>query len=109
MIIRDPLLLLFTVSSLSTVAENVDIYDVSISYGTYNGSNLLAIVAVINSFCSLHFLFPLVAVLGRCTCPAERINAASRRNRPVCPLLMRRRAGVRDVGSGERRTSFVMS
>jgi len=77
MIICDPLLLLFTVSSLSTVAENVDIYDVSISYGAYNGSNLLAIVAVINSFCSLHFLFALVAVLGRCTCPPARLSAST--------------------------------
>jgi len=46
------LLLLFAASSLSTVAENVDIYDVSISYGAYNGSNLLALIdAVMNSFC----------------------------------------------------------
>jgi len=49
---------MFTVSSLSTVAENVDMYDVNISYGTrHNGSNLSAIVVVMNSFCpQFHFL-----------------------------------------------------
>ena len=97
-------LLLCTVSSLSTVAENVDVYDVSISYGTYNGSNLLVIVAVMNSCCRpLRFLAP------RSTCLAERINAsASRWNRPVCPLLMLGRScRVRDVGSGDRPTTYT--
>jgi len=123
-------LFVFLVSSLSTAAENVDMYDVSISYGTlllppppppprimvpvcrtptwtrirsrirspdpdsdsesdpdsdpdpdadwdsaaavaaYNGSNLPVIVAVINSFCPVHFR-PY-----RRACAAEHINAA---------------------------------
>lgn len=83
-------MLLFTVSSLSTVAENVDIYDVSISYGTYNGSNLLAIVEVMNSFCFLHFssLVVVVAVVVPAR-PAERINAGHGvRQRPAKPSTL---------------------
>jgi len=104
------LLLMFTVSSLSTVAENVDVYDVSISYGTYNGSNLLVIVAVMNSFCPFHFLRPSVRRCRRSrrrrrTCPPERVIVCRRRRRcrrPLCPLLMPDASySVRDVGSGQ--------
>jgi len=77
------LLVVFIVSSLSTAAENVDTYDVSISYGRLRIMVPICspIVAVINSFCPFHFRS------CRRACAAEHINRR-RRYSPLCPLLM---------------------